>query len=634
MGAGRGLLHRGTLRFYAAYGVILAVCLFGLRAAWTQGFDDNLVRIERDLTPAANRIDAAVESANRNINVLRASAEAFFTWSSGSRLNEARQRQVAASPLFPGYASVVQGGMTRDSTVLLIGHGDVPATDSDKGHELEMGMVLGRLFPTALRHVPDAVFFYYVSARDFVVNHPSGPVEDALKYFGPNEMGLTSVFAPHDFYALATPERNPGRREFWTPPYLDMSGMGLMCTAGAPIYTADGRFLGVVAIDVTLGRLSDILRETAPGMGEVAVIDNSLQILGHPTAITATDKELKSLTALFPDGEGAPSIWATIDAASTRFVERDGRLFRTLAVKGAPWRMVYSIERSTIVSAVAWQMRPFWLVMILLLAALFAFERRRLAVDRLRQTTEDLALARDEAQSANRIKSSLLANVSHELRTPLNAMLGMSELMRMHMFGPLGSPKYDEYMDDIHRSGQHLLALIDGLLDVTSMEAGRYRLRPEEIDVADLVHECRRMLVPLAAEAKVALVMDPPAGILRVTADRLALKQILVNLLSNAIRFTPAGGKVDLLMALDDRGTLTAAISDNGPGISETERPHLFLPFSHGNAEVKNEKQGAGLGLSIVKSLVDLHGGSIALASDPGHGCTFRITLPPCKAAA
>lgn len=621
-------IDRRTVGFYVAYGIALALCVFGLHIAWVQRFDADLLRIERDLTPVVNRIDASVEGANRNISALRASAEAFFDWSAYSERGRALDEDIVPSPLFPGYSSVSPPQAPRETRALLIGRGEVPASNSDKGREVEMGLLLGRLFIAARKHLPDATLIYYVSVRDFLVNHPSDSVAEALEYFTPADIGMTAIFAEQDFFTLATPARNSARQSFWTPPYLDMAGQGLMCTAGAPVYANDGRFLGVIAIDLTLAQFSTILRQEGKGIGGLALVDAQLRLLGHPVAITAKDAVLRTLPELLADHVQEAAMAATIDMAATGFIERDGWLFRSLPVNGAPWRLVYYVERSQIMTAVAWEMWPFWLVMVLLLATLVAFERRRLVVSALRRITTDLAQARDEAQSANRAKSSFLGNVSHELRTPLNAILGLSELMHLHLFGPLGADKYDEYVEDIRYSGEHLIALIDSLLDLSLMEAGGYKLQEEKIELAALVDECRRILLPIAADTSIRLTMDVPEDFPSIMADRLALKQILLNLLSNAIKFTPAGGHVELLLSFDEAGGLNAAISDSGSGISAADRPHLFLPFSHGLANVKSDKQGAGLGLSIVKSLVELHGGSIAISSHIGEGSTFRVTLP------
>jgi cell cycle sensor histidine kinase DivJ len=239
-----------------------------------------------------------------------------------------------------------------------------------------------------------------------------------------------------------------------------------------------------------------------------------------------------------------------------------------------------------------------------------------------------LVEARDAALDASRAKSRFLANMSHELRTPLNAIIGFSELMTREMFGPVG-PRYQEYSRLIHESGAHLLDLINSVLDMSKIEAGKFELQEELFALEDVVQSAVRFLKIPAERAGVALTMEVAPGAALVFADRRAVKQILVNLLSNGVKFTPPGGVVAVRAAPDATGRGVAiAVSDSGTGISPADLARLGQPFEQvENAEVR-AKEGTGLGLALVKALAALHGGDAVLASALGEGTTVTVRLP------
>jgi len=234
-----------------------------------------------------------------------------------------------------------------------------------------------------------------------------------------------------------------------------------------------------------------------------------------------------------------------------------------------------------------------------------------------------LKAARDAAVAATHAKSRFLADMSHELRTPLNAIIGFSEVMAREMFGPLGNARYREYAGLIQDSGTHLLDLINGLLDMSKIEAGKFTLQ-EEVFALEDVAESALHLVRLAAErAGVALGMAVAEGARLAFADRRAVKQILVNLLSNAIKFTPPGGEVALSVGREGAG-LVIAVADTGIGIAPEHLARLGRPFEQG----ATGKEGTGLGLSLVAALAALHGGEMAIHSALGEGTRVTVRLP------
>ncbi|MCE9650527.1 MAG: PAS domain-containing protein [Parvibaculum sp.] len=239
---------------------------------------------------------------------------------------------------------------------------------------------------------------------------------------------------------------------------------------------------------------------------------------------------------------------------------------------------------------------------------------------------EKYAAEKTRAESANRSKSEFLANMSHELRTPLNAIIGFSEIMEASMFGPLGSPKYTEYAHDIHASGQHLLELINDILDMSKIEAGRMTLEKQPTDLAVVIDESLRLVSGRAEIASVKVVNE--AGALpRIEADKRAIKQVLLNLLSNAIKFTPAGGVIRVLSAADARN-VTIAVEDSGIGIPAHALPKIGRPFEQVESQHSKKHKGTGLGLALSRSLVEMHGGTLKIESTEGVGTRVTFTLP------
>ena len=235
--------------------------------------------------------------------------------------------------------------------------------------------------------------------------------------------------------------------------------------------------------------------------------------------------------------------------------------------------------------------------------------------------------ARDTAMSASRAKSSFLANMSHELRTPLNAIIGFSELMTREIFGPLGNGRYQEYAKLIHDSGGHLLDLINGVLDMSKIEAGKFELYEEIFELEDVVSSSLRFVRLAAERAGVELESEIARETSQIFADRRAIKQILVNLLSNGIKFTPKGGEVRLTTRLAEKG-VEIKVQDTGVGISKADLERLGRPFEQAEGAMTRGKEGTGLGLALVKSLTAMHGGEAVLESALGSGTTVTLRLP------
>jgi two-component system cell cycle sensor histidine kinase PleC len=244
---------------------------------------------------------------------------------------------------------------------------------------------------------------------------------------------------------------------------------------------------------------------------------------------------------------------------------------------------------------------------------------------------EKYAEEKTRAEEASQAKSKFLANMSHELRTPLNAIIGFSEIMESGMFGPLGSDKYREYCCDIHQSGQYLLEVINDILDMSKIEAGRIRLDLEQIELEPFLNDAMRVVSGRANDKRLKLIARIGRGI-RLSADHRLLKQIVLNLLSNAVKFTPEGGRITI-RARATGGWVSVSIADTGIGIPEDALARLGRPFEQVESQLTKSHQGSGLGLAIAKSLIELHHGAMRIHSTPGSGTMVLLRLPVSRTA-
>ena len=251
-----------------------------------------------------------------------------------------------------------------------------------------------------------------------------------------------------------------------------------------------------------------------------------------------------------------------------------------------------------------------------------------------KQTEISLRQAKEDAEFANRTKTDFLANMSHELRTPLNAIIGFTELMKTEAFGPIESERYTEDVHDIHSSGNHLLNIINDILDVAKVEAGKLELDEGEISVAGVVESSLRLVKERAAENRVTLKSAVEPDLTSFFGDERKLKQILLNLLSNAVKFTESGGNVTVEAAQEDDGRLRLRIVDTGIGIAPEDIETALTPFGQVESALNRKYEGTGLGLSLVTALVELHGGTFGLESNLGEGTIATVRFPPDRSLA
>ncbi len=240
-----------------------------------------------------------------------------------------------------------------------------------------------------------------------------------------------------------------------------------------------------------------------------------------------------------------------------------------------------------------------------------------------------LMLARREAESSNRAKTEFLASMSHELRTPLNAIMGFSELIGLMTRDSEPQARIHEYAEDILSSARILFHLIEEILDYSKLESGKTQIEESEVNLAEIVQQCTTMLAGRAAKGDIALVLQTPANLPRVRGDKRRLLQIALNLLTNAVKFTPAGGKVTVTIGRSADGGVSLIVADTGIGIPARDLERVFEPFVQANRQAFHQQEGTGLGLAICRSLIELHQGRIAISSQVGAGTKVHVTLPP-----
>ena len=248
-------------------------------------------------------------------------------------------------------------------------------------------------------------------------------------------------------------------------------------------------------------------------------------------------------------------------------------------------------------------------------------------ITELKRIETEMRAAKEEAEFANRTKTEFLANMSHELRTPLNSIIGFTDILVNRRFGR-DDPRYDSYLKDVNDAGRDLLRLINDIIDISRIERGQLVLSERNVDVARMMSACYRLILGRAHEARVRIELDQPSSFPALHADELRVKQALLNILANAVKFTPEGGKIDFRVEIEPEGGITFTIADSGIGIRAEDIPKVMTVFGQADGSLARNFEGAGLGLPMTRSLMELHGGELKLESQPGTGTVVQLRFP------
>lgn len=367
-------------------------------------------------------------------------------------------------------------------------------------------------------------------------------------------------------------------------------------------------------------RMNDLLRGI---LGHAALPDIDLRIYDGPEADSTA---LMYASAATPPDDPAFSSTLVIDLNGRQWTLRFDSLpaFEAGIERQKPWLILLAgLLVSLLLTVAAWSLAN---NRRRALALAEANRDLQAEIAERRQAEARLAQAKDLAEAANRAKSTFLASMSHELRTPLNAIIGFSEALQERLFGDLNQ-RQGRYVDNIHAAGRHLLALINDILDLSKVEAGKMELEVSEFDLRALLEHTLTLVRERAANHGIALALDASAEIGRFRGDERKVKQILLNLLSNAVKFTPDGGRVTL-RAATVAGGVEVAVTDSGIGIAAEDLGAIFQEFAQVGRSDPGKQEGTGLGLALSRKFVQLHGGSIGATSAPGEGATFTVTLP------
>lgn len=403
--------------------------------------------------------------------------------------------------------------------------------------------------------------------------------------------------------------------EYWR--LLDALGV---YAAGAPAVTKDDL---ATRIDIIWSRL---------GVYDGGLVGKRLSsVEGSVETVTALAKSLREVEpAIMALAKGDTAAYAPIRA---RLGAHGGSLFR-LAQRTNLYEQSAAIEFREATGRTFLALTGFLLGVLgagAVLIALLISESRRATRALAAARTAETRAREDEvkAVAANRAKTDFLHNMGHELRTPLNAIIGFSEIMETEALGPIGTPKYAEFAKDIRVSGGNLLAIINDILDLEAIEAGDYELENQEVDLAQAIEFCLRLVADRAKRAGHIISSVVSEDFVRLRADDRAVKQILLNLLSNAIKFTANGGKIFVAAEIDESGAPRLMVADNGIGIAEHDLQKVLANFGQADSGLARVYEGAGLGLPLVQWLATLHGGTLCIESEFGAGTVATVTFPP-----
>lgn len=583
-------------------------------------FEQRVLRLDHIVKEFTNHIGGLQIAANNYLNTHQTKPQASLLF---SQLKE-NNNLYHLDDVKPPFTKAIVGNLT--------GIGSLKNRSADFYREIEMVLQLNSLFHISVHNTPNIKWAYYTSAKKFFNNYPWVSSD----YF---------KFTPELYnepYLICLPKNNPKRKPKWTNAYIDAGASGLMVTTSAPVYDKD-KFLGTVALDITLDFLNEYVKHFDYQYSTLFVINKNKQLLAHPSLVNSTDEKVT-------ESEIDDQLF---ELSAMQIHELDSQIFIYQNLENVPWKLVSFTPKDQIIYDALYETSWGFLILLPGLALILFISYRITYKDfiipagLLVKQIEDENQAIDapipnnipsswqvwfqtvvdifrENRKLDKLKDEFLANTSHELRTPLNGIIGIAESLVDGVAGDLNN-NTKANLEIIISSGRRLSSLVNDILDFSKLKNHNIELDLKSVSVRELATVILALNNPLI-KPSVKLINNLPADLPLVKADENRLQQILQNLIANAIKFTE-NGEITIAAKPIENNQLVITVSDTGIGIHEDQLEDIFKSFEQVEGSTAREYGGTGLGLAITKQLIELHGGKIWVKSEPGIGSDFSFSL-------